>query len=91
MARFALFTNGVKVEKLDELRENYNINDMLQNFESKALHRWLAVNHYQKELPLIENISSESIQAFVSEVFTSENIEQMTKAHTFGNSLILLL
>ena len=68
MARFALFTNGVKVETLDELRENYNISDMLQNFESKALHRWLAVNHYQKELPLIENISSEDVNTSLMDV-----------------------
>ena len=56
MARFALFTNGVKVETLDELRENYNINDMLQNFESKALHRWLATKGYEEELKNVESI-----------------------------------
>ena len=56
MARFALFTNGVKVETLDELRENYNINDMLQNFESKALHRWLATKGYEEELKKVESI-----------------------------------
>ena len=59
MARFALFTNGVKVETLDELKENFNIRDMLENFETKALHRWLVVNHYQKELASIENMSSD--------------------------------
>ena len=59
MARFALFTNGVKVETLDELRENYNISDMLQNFESKALHRWLAINNFQEELKKIESITND--------------------------------
>lgn len=58
MARFALFTNGVKVETLDELRENYNISDMLQNFESKALHRWLASNCLLEELTKLEKINS---------------------------------
>lgn len=38
------------------------------------------IRTYKEQIhTMIENISSESIQAFVSEVFTSENIEQMTK------------
>ena len=59
MARFALFTNGVKVETLDELRENYNIKDIIENFESKKLHRWLAVNNFREELKKIESISND--------------------------------
>jgi len=58
MARFALFTNGVKVETLDELRENYNISDMLQNFESKKLHRWLVCNGMKDILSKVEEIDS---------------------------------
>ena len=59
MARFALFTNGVKAETLDELRENYNIKDIIENFESKKLHRWLAVNNFREELKKIESISND--------------------------------
>ena len=42
MARFALFTNGVKVETLDDLKDNFNIKDMENNFRTRSLHRWLA-------------------------------------------------
>ena len=54
MARFALFLNGVKVETLDELKENFNIMDMLANFRNKGLHRWLAMNRLTEELSQIE-------------------------------------
>lgn len=80
MARFALFTNGVKVETLDELRENYNINDMLQNFESKALHRWLASNCLFEELTKVEqikaNVSDEVNSVLMDILGVPEKIKQ---------------
>ena len=60
MARFALFTNGVKVETLDDLKDNFNIKDMENNFRTKALHRWLAEKGLREELKKIENIPSDS-------------------------------
>ena len=41
MARFALFTNGVKVETLEDLKNNFTLKDMENNFRTKSLHRWL--------------------------------------------------
>ena len=80
MARFALFTNGVKVETLDDLRENYNISDMLQNFESKKLHRWLAGNCLLEELTKVEqikaNVSDEVNSVLMDILGVPENVKQ---------------
>lgn len=58
MARFALFTNGVKVDTLDELKENFSIKDMLENYRNKALHRWLMMNRINDKLSLVEAITA---------------------------------
>ena len=59
MARFALYSNGKKIETLDELKENFNIKDMENNFRTKSLHRWLAEKGLRDELQRIENIPSD--------------------------------
>ena len=68
MARFALFTNGVKVETLDDLKENFNIKDMLENYRNKALHRWLVVNRMTSELSQIESISAQDDDTVINEL-----------------------
>lgn len=71
MARFALFTNGARVETLDELKENFNIKDMENNFRTKSLHRWLAEKGLRDELQRIENIPSDGdISILLMECFT---------------------
>ena len=68
MARFALFTNGVKVETLDDLKGNFNIKDMLENYRNKALHRWLMVNRMTGELSQVEAITATEDNAVVDEL-----------------------
>lgn len=58
MARFALFTNGVKVETLEDLKNNFTLKDMENNFRTKSLHRWLTEKGLRDELQRIENIPS---------------------------------
>lgn len=68
MARFALFTNGVKVETLNELKENFNIKDMLENYRNKALHRWLMVNRMTGELSQVEAITATGDDVIIDEL-----------------------
>ena len=60
MARFALYSNGKKLETLEGLKENFTIKDMENNFRTKSLHRWLAEKGLRDELKKIENIPSDS-------------------------------
>ena len=85
MAVFALFTNGVAVDNLDELRENFNIKDIIENFESKKLHRWLRDKGFYNELKKLEQISSDfserEIAMELAEIFSypKQQIENFYK------------
>ena len=84
MARFALFTNGVKVETLNELKENFNIKDMLENYRNKALHRWLMVNRMTGELSQVEAITVTEDNAVIDELVkifgvSAETIEKQKR------------
>ena len=71
MARFALFTNGVKVETLDDLKENFNIKDMLENFRNGSLERWLAENRFSGEVEQVSQIKKDSSdQSVIFRLFT---------------------
>ena len=84
MARFALFTNGVKVETLDELKKNFNIKDMLENYRNKALHRWLMINRMAGELSQVEAITAAEDNAVIDELvkifgISAETIEEQKR------------
>ena len=84
MARFALFTNGVKVETLDELKQNFNIKDMLENYRNKALHRWLMINRMAGELSQVEAITAAEDNAVIDELvkifgISAETIEEQKR------------
>jgi len=59
MARFALYSNGKKLETLEDLKGNFTIKDMENNFRTRSLHRWLAEKGLRDELQKIENIPSD--------------------------------
>ena len=85
MARFALLTNGVKVETLDDLKENFNIKDMLENFRNGRLERWLAENRFSGEVEQVSQIKKDSSdQSVIFRLFTifslsDEQIERSNK------------
>ena len=58
MARFALYSNGKKLENLEDLKDNFTLKDMENNFRTKSLHRWLTEKGLRDELQRIENIPS---------------------------------
>ena len=59
MARFAIYSNGKKLETLEDLKENFTLKDMVNNFRTKSLHRWLAEKGLRDELRRIENFPSD--------------------------------
>ena len=71
MARFAIYSNGKKLETLEDLKENFTLKDMVNNFRTKSLHRWLAEKGLRDELQRIENIPSDGdISILLMECFT---------------------
>lgn len=71
MARFAIYSNGKKLETIEDLKENFTLKDMVNNFRTKSLHRWLAEKGLRDELQRIENIPSDGdISILLMECFT---------------------
>jgi len=56
---FALEMNGVEVKTLEELRENFNLEEAVEYFKSGELVDWLADRFYDDEADAIENISAD--------------------------------
>ena len=50
--------DGKEVRTLDELRENFNLDDVLKHFYSGKLQKWLASRDYKHELDQVKDIAS---------------------------------
>ncbi len=50
--------DGKEVRTLDELRENFNLDDVLKHFYSSKLQKWLASRDYKHELDQVKDIAS---------------------------------
>lgn len=78
MARFALYSNGKKLETIEDLKENFTLKDMVNNFRTKSLHRWLAEKGLLEELSKVEQINindSEEIGPILMDVLgVPENV-----------------
>lgn len=58
MIKFNLTLNKCPVRDLDDLRENFNIDDLLDVYHSKVLHRWLDVRGLSTQLDNLMKIKS---------------------------------
>ena len=56
--KFNLMVDGQKVRTLEELRENFNLEDVLEHFYSGKLQKWLSSRDYQYELEQVKDIVS---------------------------------
>ena len=54
---FALKLNGVEVKTLEDLRENFDFEKIVEYFKSGVLVEWLADRFYEDEAESLENIS----------------------------------
>ena len=56
--KFNLLVDGQKVRTLEELRKNFNLDDVLEYFFSGKLQKWLASRDYKHELDQVKDIAS---------------------------------
>ena len=56
--KFNLLVDGQKVRSLEELRKNFNLDDVLEYFFSGKLQKWLASRDYKHELDQVKDIAS---------------------------------
>ena len=57
--KFNLICDGNPVRNLEDLQNNFSIEDILAYYNNKLLHRWLKVRGYEKELEAVNEIIAE--------------------------------
>ena len=77
--------DGQKVRTLEELRENYNLEDILAHFYSGKLQKWLASRDYKHELEQVKNIVSSNKLDVSSKLLDIFKIEHDKKELQYFN------
>lgn len=54
--RFNLVVDNCQISNLEELQENFCIEDILEEYHSKRLQKWLSTRNYDEELSRVEAI-----------------------------------
>lgn len=57
--KFNLICDGNPVRTIEDLQNNFSIEDVLAYYNNKLLHRWLNVRGYEKELEAVNEIKDE--------------------------------
>ena len=66
--KFYMYFNGERIRTLDDLRENFFAEDVLEAYSSGQLAKWLKVWRHKKELEQVEAVKSENAREILSEL-----------------------
>ena len=83
--KFNLLVDGQKVRTLEELRKNFNLDDVLEYFFSGKLQKWLASRDYKHELEQVKNIVSSNKLDVSSKLLDIFKIEHDKKELQYFN------
>lgn len=83
--KFNLLVDGQKVRSLEELRKNFNLEDILAYFYSGKLQNWLASRDYKHELDQVKDIASSNNLDVSSKLLDIFNIEHNKKELQYFN------
>ena len=83
--KFNLLVDGQKVRSLEELRKNFNLDDVLEYFFSGKLQKWLSSRDYKHELDQVKDIASSNKLDVSSKLLDIFNIEHDKKELQYFN------
>lgn len=86
--KFNLNCDGTSVRTIEDLREHFCIQEVLDYYKKGILARWLKVHDYNAELEKLEKISSEDDEKVISGIVQILDVEQDEKS--IRESLALL-
>lgn len=79
--KFNLYVDQQKIRTIDELKEHFNIDDLLEWYEQGVLQKWLSVRCYTEELAKVEAINHKNVLQIASEIISIFNFtESQAKA-----------
>ena len=73
--KFNLICDGNPVRTVDDLRENFSIEDVLAYYDNRLLHRWLGVRGYTELLEKVEEISANDSMEIIKSLIALFNVE----------------
>ena len=83
--KFNLLVDGQKVRTLEELRKNFNLEDILAYFYSGKLQNWLSSRDYKHELDQVKDIASSNKLDVSSKLLDIFKIEHDKKELQYFN------
>lgn len=86
--KFNLICDGHQVRTLEDLRNHFSIEDVLQYFRDKVLEKWLCVRGYNEELEAIQQISASSPYDIIKELVSIFKIESDIDKIEYSTSII---
>lgn len=84
--KFNLICDGSPIRTLDDLRNHFSIEDMVEYYNNQLLQRWLKVRGYEEHLAKVEALEADSDMELVKgliEIFDVENDTQVVEENTY--------
>ena len=72
--KFNLVCDGNPIRTIEDLQNNFVIEDVLDYYNNKLLHRWLKVRGYDSELELVSKITSKDTMQIIKQLIRIFNI-----------------
>ena len=66
--KFYMYFNGERIRTIEDLRENFFAEDILEAYSSGQLAKWLKVWRHKKELAQVEAVKSENAREILAEL-----------------------
>lgn len=73
--KFYLHCNGQKIANMEALRKNFNLEDIVEQFQSGKLQRWLESQGFVRELEKVRAISAKGIEQVAKELLKVFELE----------------
>ena len=72
--KFNLICDNKPVRTIEDLQNNFSIEDVLAYYNNQLLHRWLAVRGFEEELKNVKAITTEKPTEIVKELIKIFNV-----------------
>lgn len=74
--KFNLICDGKPIRTIEDLQNNFSVEDVLEYYNNKLLHRWLNVRGYSAELETVNKITAQNPIDIIKELISIFNIEE---------------
>lgn len=86
--KFNLVCDNHQIRTLEDLRNHFSIEDILQYYRDKVLEKWLCVRGYHEELEAVKKITSDSPYEIIKELVSIFGVETNNDRIEYSTSII---